>query len=323
MNQNAKQQPPDIPSLTKLREMGFGARLAPQTQAQNWLQVRPGHQRKIYGGPAQKCRWVYMPKVIEGEELKSQADIAALADARPLDDLVAQIEADMKQLLIRAHTGDRRAILLCAAIVRRAVRSLERLAIAQPDTVQTVAETHPRWPVLLSLNPQDIKQAKDQLRRLHVGQKAETPTRPGQRLDPHNFWTLLADRALNVCQINRVLVPILEAHCGGTFRERKEVKFWGRVVGATYHYLPNRSEVIIIVDWQKQCASLSEQITPANFNAWWDVIKACVLEHWKNPRGNYAEALKTIGQPDKEEWRRRSMALDRVRQALESLTHLQ
>lgn len=321
MDQNPNSEP-EIPSLAELRKWGFGFPLQSQTSTQEWHQVDRGHQRKVYRSHNQEVRWAYMPKVLEGETLKSIAEIAALKDKRTLEELTEQAEAALKQLLARAHSGDERAVLLYASTVRRSVFSLERLAGQQPDKVQTVAEKHPRWPVLLSLNPQDIKRAKAELRRLHLGRKCDTPTRSDQRLDPHNFWTLLAKRALNVCQINKVLVPSFEAHSEGAVRERKTLKFWGAPVGATYYSLPNGFEVIIITDWQKQCVNLPDQITTADFDDWWRVIKACVLQYWHNPGGNYAEALKQVGQREEDECRRRSMAMDRVKQALRSLTDL-
>jgi hypothetical protein len=323
MNRNPKPKQ-EIPSLAKLREMGCARPLPSKGSPEQAHQVRPGHWRKVYGRQNQQCRWVYMPIGIQEKTLKPMTEIAALADKRTLDELTEHGEEALKQLLYRAHTGDERAIFLYAGLLRRAINSLDFLATNQLEKVQAEAERQPRWPVLLSLNPQDIKRAKKHLSRLHVGQKAETPTRPGQRLDLNNFWTVLANEALNVCQTNRVVwVPILLKHATGARRERHSQKFWGKKVSATYFYLPGGTDIIIITDWQWQCAKLSEPITTANFKDWWSAIKGCVLEHWRRPHGNYAKALEVVGQPQQEEWRRRSTALDRVKQALESLTHLQ
>ena len=299
---------PGISSLAKLREMGFAQRLGES--------------------------WVYAPKFMQPiimqetsplkrSPLKPLADIAAMVDGRTLDELHRQAKIGLQQLLYRAHTGDERAILLYAAVVRSAVGSMDLLSTSQLGKLRAEAEKQPRWPVLLSLNPQDIKRAKDHLRLLHVGEKADTPTHPGQHLDRRNFWTVLAFEALTTCQINKWLVPILKRHAVGASRERQTKKFWGTRVGATCYHLRSDTGVIIVTDWQKQCAKLPEPISAVNLKDWWIAIRGCVLEHWWNSRGNYAEALAMIGQKEEEEWRRRGMARDRVKQALESLLDLQ
>jgi hypothetical protein len=193
---------PRFPSLAQLRQDGYAQQeiLSPQ-----WQEVRAGHLRKVYRA---RSYWTYTPVSIQGKTVKCAPDIAKLFDERSLDDLRGQAEETLRQLLYRALAGDSRAVALYAGLLSRGTDSLAFLATQQTEKVQAEAEKQPCWPVLLSLNPQELKWAKNYLRRLHVGEKATTPTRPGQRRDPHNFWTALATEALNVCQANRrVWVP--------------------------------------------------------------------------------------------------------------------
>jgi hypothetical protein len=78
----------------------------------------------------------------------------------------------------------------------------------------------------------------------------------------------------------------------------------------------------MVFDWQRQCQYLSEPITTDNFPEWWKVVKMAVLQYWRNPEGNYQEALKKIGDAQEEEWRRRDRALTRIRQAFRNLLNL-
>jgi hypothetical protein len=202
------------------------------------------------------------------------------------------------------------------------VRDLKSVEERQRTKVTAIAETSTNWPVLLSLNPQDIKWAKDYLLKLEVGSKAPTPTRPGQRIDSRNFWTRLAREALRACRINIRLVPALEAHCAEATKECQSMKIWRTQTKATYHTLPN-GDVIILADWQKQCVKLSEPITDNNFKDWWGVMKLCVLEHWKSIPEDYAKALAKISDKTAAtEFQKRNLALGQVRKALCSLTGL-
>jgi len=189
--------------------------------------------------------------------------------------------------------------------------------------VRVDAATFSDWPVLLSLNPQDINSAMQELKSLGVGTRSPLPSKPGQRVDRRNFWTRLATQALAACAANKRLVPELRDFASGAKRERQTREFWPQTrAKATYYYLAN-GDVVIITDWQSKCVKLSGPISKHNFQKWWDVVKWCVLDYWKNPKGNYAEALKKIGQANEPEWRRRNLAIDRLEQALRSRLGLQ
>ena len=128
---------------------------------------------------------------------------------------------------------------------------------------------------------------------------------------------------MTACAANKRRVPALKAFATGAKRVRETLEFWPQTrAKATYYYLAN-GDVVIIADWQSKCVKLSGPITKRNFPEWWNVAKWCVLEHWKNPKGNYAEALKEIGQANEPEWRRRNLAIDRLEQALRSRLGLQ
>jgi hypothetical protein len=187
--------------------------------------------------------------------------IAALVDKRPLEEVADQVEPLFHQILCRAYTGDAAALRKFAQIVCGAVEALGRLAQFRPAAMKTVAETFPTWPVLLSLNPQEIQRVKDELLRLGVGTKAPAPTRPGQRLDPHNFWTQLAARAFETCRSNKYIVPVLRAHCARTRRKPKTRKFWKTEAKATI-YTGADGSVIVIPDWTTTLPRLHEQNIP-------------------------------------------------------------
>lgn len=296
----------------------------PFTSASNqWQKLRPGYQRKVYQDGSTKGRWIYRPPTLQlDDKRRPLSEIAANVDTRPLKELREQVSNALNQILCRAHCGDKQAIAEAVLVALRAVFSLDHLARSEPDRLRAEAEKRPNWPVMLSLNPQAIKHAKQDLKSLAVGTKAPTPTRPSQRLDPRSFWTRLAKAAFDACLDASLLVPELEAHCRGAKQERWTNKCWGITLKATRYTLSGGS-VVMIADWQKASVNLSQPITPANFREWWDVVRSCVLEHWRNSQGSYAEALKLIGQAGEKESRRRHFAFDRVKQALRSLTGVQ
>ena len=299
--------------------------------ATRWHEIRPGHFGRAYGAHLSKHLWTYIPAVLEpGHKRRDIAEIRQLIDTRSVTQLgdLAENTADPRnQLRYRAHCGDDKALALLARLVHDSVGALYDLARFEPDRVRRIAATYSQWPMLLSLNPQDIKQAKQILEWLTVGSQAFPPTRRGQHVDPRNFWTRLALAAYNACQRAQEYTPILQEHAKTAIKcETHKRSFWKIETRTTWHFLAN-GDAIIIADWHKRCARLAKPITAANFPNWWNVVKLCVLHHWQNKEGIYAlpgslsygEALKQVGQADKKESDRRSLALDRVKQALRSL----
>ena len=253
------------------------------------------------------------------DELRDKSEIAKRVEKRPLPEVQQQVEHALKQMLYRAHCGDKKAMLQYALVTHAAVESLQTLAKHQPARMWPIAESFSDWPVLLSLNPEDIKDAKHQLKTFGVGTKSPLPTKPGQRVNRRNFWTRLAIQALKSCATNKRVVPALKTLAAGAIRQSKKDRYWGITVKASLYSLANGDEVII-TDWQNKCVKLSGPITKTNFPDWWNVIKSCVLEHWKNPQGNYADALQKAG--GTEEWQQRNRAISQVKQALRSLVGL-
>jgi hypothetical protein len=260
-------------------------------------------------------------------------EIRRLLDKRPLADLTGQADHALRQLLYRAHCGDAQALAHYVQITRAAVRSLETLAKHQLESVRVHAERFANWP--LNLNQHETEWAKQELKKLGVGTKFPLSTRPGLQARCRSVWTRLAWDALRACADNKRVVPALKALAAGARRERKTLPYSRQTeVWATYYSLAN-GDVVIIADWQAKCAKLSGPITKTNVNDWWDVVRCCVLQHWKNPEGNYSAVLELIpnaqvgefsGESHSDEYykqgkeyRKRKRALERVEQAFERL----
>jgi hypothetical protein len=282
-------------------------------------EIAPGHSRKVYRPSPVRERLVLTPPMLQlGDELRPREEIAVQRDKRTLEQLATEVADAIRQFLCRACCGDQRAIERVVVTVLRAVEALEILTKFEPQKVRAVAENLPRWPVLLSLNPQEIEHVKKDLKSLAVGTKAITPTRPGQRRDPRNIWTRIADEAYATCRRCKRAVPDLERLCKGVKGERRTFEYWRTDVNFT-DYHPPGAPPVRIWDWHKHCKPLSHPITDANFKDWWKVIKMSVLQYWINPKGNYQEVLNAIGQKNLKEWQRRELALARIKQAFRSL----
>ena len=323
-----------IPALDALRDM-CGEFREWQPRETGWKQIRPGLLRKAYGAGLPKGRWFYIPAVLEARHKRRDVpEIAQLIDTRSITELGEQAHSATEprnQLLYRAHHGDDKALALFARLARESVDALASLARFEPERVRRIAATYPEWPVLLSLNPQDVRHTKEALKELTVGSQALTPTRANQKVDPRNFWTRLALAALDACDRARKNTPPLQEHAKAAVKRLRQLRrFWGVRTHTTFYFLAN-GDAIIITDWHKKCARLAKPITAANFAQWWKAVKLCVLHHWQNSGGDYdlsgslsyAEALRSIGQPQEEAWRRRSLALDRLQQAFRSRVGLQ
>ena len=320
-------------TLEKLRETGFATPIPSPLPLQDFQQIRPGKLRKVYPATQSQNLHLYRPTRFRGynfdmpsERLRSPAELSGEVDNHSLEELCSQALNSHRQILIRAVAGDERAMHFFADRVRMSVHCLEILEKAQGEKLRALAEQCPWWPVKLSLNPQDIQIAKHRLRNLSVGQKALTPTRSGQRVDRRSFWTRLAAWAVDECyNITRTVVPMLERHAqsAGAKPNRVKQKLWGTPVQATYYYLPEG--VLCIADWEKRCIGLSKPITKENFESWREVVRGFVREFWDSSASGYRAALDLTktGQQKRTEAERRSMALDRVEQALRSLTRVQ
>jgi hypothetical protein len=261
-----------------------------------------------------------MPPVLQPEDNQPPGiDFSADVDERPILVLRNQLTDALSQILCRAHSGDDQAISEFVLTVRRAVLSLGRLSGFEPDRVRAEAERVSHWPVLLSLNPQDIKHAKQHLSSLCVGAKAMTPTRKGQRLDRENFWTRLAFRAFCVCQEAGYFVPALKSHCGGLRGQRHTARCWGTEHAVTA-YRRKGGSTIAFADWQADAARLSRPVNDSNFKQWWAAARASVIEYWNHFRTEYDEALRHVGCVQRDETTRRNLAVDRLKQSFKSLT---
>lgn len=269
-------------------------------------------------------RWVYEALGVQPDnQPRGFEEIVAQVDKRTLDELIEQARNAIAQLQCRAYCGDSGAIAKLAFVTRGLVTFLETLAGNCPEKVQAIARTFATWPVNLSFNPQDITRAEELLTRLAVGTNSPTPTRPGQRVDPRNFWTQLAKQAFDACDKNRLIVPWLEGIGRGAHKKRITNRFWRKSIITTFYTLAN-GEMVVITDWQKRCVKLSIPITTDNFFAWWDVVKVCVLQHWKITSGHaYEKALAKISDKTApKEFQKRNLALAQVREAFRSLVGL-
>lgn len=297
-----------------------------------WHQTRLGRLRKVYP-PSKKGKRIYMGAVLQPRgRVRPVEEIKKLVDKRPLSALQDQAKDALTQMLYRAHCGDAQALAQYICSTRAAVQSLETLAQHRQDSVRAEAETFPDWP--LNLNQHETEWAKLELKKLRVGTRFPLSTRPSLRARRRNVWSRLAWDALCACAENKRVVPALKAFAAGAKSERKTSRYSRQTEArAAFWYLGN-GDVVIIPDWQEKCAKLS-WITKANVSDWWNVVKECVLQHWQNPGGNYAEVLALI--PDagtgnlsdkprsdeyykqNKEYRKRNSALARVKQAFEGL----
>jgi hypothetical protein len=300
----------------------LGQQLPDGQQSNQGIQIRAGLWRKVYSQPLPERWWYRATKLVLHRELRPPEQIAKRIDNRPLHELSDQIRAALEQIVARAALGNTLALAQVVSTARGAIRALETIEKAQPEKLLATAESSSNWPVLLSLNLHDIRRAKTLLQRLRVSTKALTPRVQGQRLDPQNFWTKLVLEALDVCEKNKLYVPVLRAYAKGARHERKTQKFWQMTVGGTY-YFPSNCDCIFIADWEKQCVKLSGPITEANFKAWWHVVQLYMIELWRVNKKSYEAALTMISdQQAIKEFQKRNLALTQARKALRSLAGL-
>jgi hypothetical protein len=270
-------------------------------------------------GGRQNNHWIFQPRSLKPQGTPKQpAELSALVDTRPLADVEAELTAAIQQILARAYSGDSTALHRFARIVCGAAEALDTLTDFRQGAVKVVAEKSSAWPVLLSLNPQQIQHARRKLITLGVGRKAPARTRVGQRIDPCNFWTRLAANAFSIIRFNRHLVPLLKGHSRGAAKKRTYRNIWSQKLGATI-YTRNDGDIICIPDWCGGLCNLSEPVTRANLAGWQRAIKLCVMDYWRIYPTDYQKALRQIGQRNETESRRRYFALARIDQAFRSL----
>jgi hypothetical protein len=308
----------DNPSIAELCER-FGHLIPVESAENTFLQIAPGRVRKVYrASPAKECLVLFPPLLHVDKNPRPLEEITGQRDNRAPEQLLDEVESAIRQLLGRAFCGDQIALATLVTAINHSVEALEVLANAAPQIVRVAAETLPRWPVRLSLNPQEIEHVKKDLKSLGVGTKSLTPTGPGQRRDPRNLWTRIADEAYSTCRRCKHDVPLLEALCSGVDGKHQIFEYWSTRSDFT-DYLPQNAPPVRIWDWHRQCKHLTVPIINANFHAWWKVIKVSVLQYWQCSKGNYQEALDAVGQKSQKEWKRRELGLARVKQALRSL----
>jgi hypothetical protein len=278
---------------------------------------RPGRQKKVYD---RKGKWIYRPEVFRVfYTIKSPKEICHLITNESLRQINSRLEKDIEQLAMRAHIGGKSAAAMFVLKINKCIETLDMMADVNSPAIKSIAAISTTWPVILSLNPQDKARAEKRLIDLGVGTKAIIRSKKKQRIDFRNLWTLVARGAFYTCWKNRRLVrEFLEFTKEARYGERR-AKFFGTEVTASYYDL-NAEEGMVILDWQSACGTLPNRITEDNFNSWWNVIKGCVLEFWHCQPKAYKEALDKIGNRQQSISWRRNAALDRVKQALHSLT---
>lgn len=212
----------DLETLRKL----CGQPLPTDSSSSYEQQVRPGLWRKVYlPAPQQRYQIRAAFKHLPIKLLPSE-DIAARIDNRTTLQLKEEQDKVTGQIFVRAVAGNLSAIFMLPDLAQGIVEALEKVEQAQPKLLRFAAEKSHNWPVVLSPNPQDIDAARDRVKRLKVGSKADTPRREGQRVDPRNFWTRLADDAFSECRTCMVFVPKLQSLCLGVKPHRQRRKAW-------------------------------------------------------------------------------------------------
>jgi hypothetical protein len=337
---------PDYWTLARLRDGGYGTPVALPPQSKEFQQVRPGKVRKTYssGPPPEllqfrpnRFRAFYFD--LPSETLRPTEEIAARLDTRPLSELDELTGDSLRQMVLRARTGDAVAMRLVADRAYSLLRHVELLEKVQPQMVKEIAESRDRWPVLLAPTsapakpndpkresrryPKELEAVLGRLHKLNVGAKAWIRASPGRAADKQSYWAQLARWAVEECYAAGALVKIYgrKAAAVGAQPQRSTTKLWNSRVEATYYYVREGTicAVLVITDWEKRCASLSTPIACENFAAWQSVIREFVREYWASAKPAYQHALNLIRQSDRPEHDRRSMALDRVKQALKTL----
>ncbi len=258
-------------------------------------------------------------------KLKSTKQIASVVNKQSLDELREQTDKAIEQIIFRCLTADskeqRRAMELFVRLVKACIDGLDRVAKYRHKQLKSVAKGHSEWPVTLSLNPQVIDWSLKKIAELEVGRTSLTPTARGQRVNFQNHFTSLAKRALEVCSLNKIIVPKLLEFGKDANVSKHSIRFFGKDVPVTRYELEN-GDAIAVVDWQEKCVKLPATVTQANFEQWWEVVSGCVLECWVGYKSEYQTALRIIGKQDEEESVRRNQAMTRLRQSLKSIVGL-
>src|SRR5262245_46619061 len=97
-----------IPDLVNLRRW-CGEFVPYDTANDGFFEVKPGCLVKRYG--TRKGFWVYHAVMVDPlKEVRPADELRDLVDNRSLEKLQEEAENAIKQLLVRAHLGDRKAI---------------------------------------------------------------------------------------------------------------------------------------------------------------------------------------------------------------------
>jgi hypothetical protein len=312
-------QPRPLASLSELRGSQLAERIELPLRERGFFNFGV-RQVKVY--PNRDIgKWAYLPHRLRlFREIQPPKAVARLKNKQSLTELSDQVEKGLEQLVLRAHSGDTIAAATLIQKIQKVIRTLEMMAGSKSPAVLKIAKEWTDWPVNLSLNPQDIAWAKKTLSDLKVGTKGIIPSNKRQRVNFRAIWTTLAKEAFRVCWLNRRIVPDLLRFTEQAKLHKKTGTHLGAKVSASFYYI-NNDEVVVISDWQMDCATLSRP-TEKNFDAWWNVINRCVLEYWHCSRRGYAEALEKVGNPHETESRRRNVAMTEVRQAFRGLLGL-
>ncbi len=290
-----------------------------------WHQISAGKWRKAYGPPTRQrwriraCRLQLRHDLLE---LRPAESLAPLIDGRSILELRADPASPLRQLMIRATSGDVDAIRALVLSIQEQTELLANIKKRFPNEIKSVAEECEKWPFVLSRRKRDQVEAADELRELSVGSKSPVPYIANQKRNPSGYFGQLAATAFEVCREIRELLPELKKHCRDVKGVRKKLQFWNQERAATFYYV-NAEHVIVIADWEERSLDLSLPVAAANFNQWWQCIHDYALEYWHSDRSEYDKALGCFDPREHDrgdrDTLRRFQALDRLKQAAEDL----
>lgn len=295
-------------------ESDSNLRAKPKADSRNKHSFPPGFRERFgkkVGENAEVC--VLSPLVICADgQTRPKEEFGMLINDQPAEALCQQFDDAVRQMFYRAYTGDERTAELLVSKFGNALMGLRKLVDDKRDMMRAVAERSPRWPVMLSPDPEDILRTKKRLAELKVGLHTAPPPALAEKSETEDYWENLARRAFEACELNRHLIPVFLGWTEGCHAKKRSINYWDRKVETTFYHLPNGRDVIAIADWQLQCAGLPAVVDSASFAAWWNVIVRCALEHWHSQPAEYAEALNNAAKASYTEFQRRKAGLKKL-----------